>query len=240
MKKSIKIENKTKYNKSKTYIHGFDNLIEGGFEKSSSIILLGEPGVGKTIFSLEYLYNGAKYENDVGIYFTFEEKKDSLIKQAAQFGWDLVKLEKENKLKIISISSQTIDKYSIDDMITIIKKSGAKRCVIDSITTLSYITPKNSNDGANEYQIKNFIYNFITKFNQIKDLTTIFISQKEEVVSNSVAKYISDAIIDIEYESLGGEYSRMLKIKKMRQTNNDTNLHPLEINSKQGIIIHNL
>ena len=46
-------------------------------------------------------------------------------------------------------------------------------------------------------------------------------------------------MINIEYESLGGDFSRQLTIKKMRKTKNDEDLHPMEISNK-GIIIHNL
>ena len=37
----------------------------------------------------------------------------------------------------------------------------------------------------------------------------------------------------------GGDYSRNLTIKKMRQTKNDEDLHPLEISNK-GIIVHDI
>ena len=41
------------YNKTKTGINGFDELIAGGFPKRSAILLSGTPGTGKTIFALE-------------------------------------------------------------------------------------------------------------------------------------------------------------------------------------------
>ena len=235
MKQTIK-----KIKRTKSHIIGFDKLIDGGIPESSKILLFGEAGVGKTIFSLEFLYNGAKYENETGIYFTFEEKRNSLIEQAKQLGWDFEKYERENKIKIIAINDETITKYTIEDMIEIINKTKVKRCIIDSITTLSYLFPENSNNNTNEYQIKKFIYSFISKFNQIKGLTTIFISQKDEQLTNSIVKYLYDGIIEMEHESLGGEYPRTLKIKKMRKVKNNENLHPFEIQNKKGIIIHNL
>ncbi len=229
-----------KIKRTKSHIKGFDELLGGGIPESSTVLLFGEAGVGKTIFSLEFLYNGVKYKNETGIYFTFEEKRESLINQTKQLGWDFEKYEKENKIKIISINEETITKHSIEDMIEIIKKTKVKRCIIDSITTLSYLSPKNSNGNITEYQIKKFIYSFISKFNQIKGLTTIFISQKDEHITNSVVKYLSDGIIEMEYESLSGEYSRTIRIKKMRKVKNNEDLHPFEIQNKKGIVIHNL
>lgn len=223
----------------KTNIKGFDKLIQGGFPEGANILITGTPGTGKTIFSLEYLYNGATKENENGIYITFEEKREALIKQANQFGWDLEKLEKKGKIKIIAIGTDDISKNTVNEILEIVKNTKAKRVVIDSITTLSFITPDIQGISINQYAIKRFLYSFLTSFKEIDDLTTIFISQKDEKVSNIPSEYLCDGVIDIEYESLGGDYSRNLTIKKMRQTKNDEDLHPMEI-SKEGIIIHNL
>lgn len=133
----VSCENSLK--RSKSYIFGFDELVEGGFPGGSSILVNGSPGAGKTIFSLQYLVNGAINDNEKGIYFTFEEKKEALFLQAKQFGWDLEDLEKKGKLKIISIGINLVDKYSVSDMAEIIHDFDAKRVVVDSITTLSFL-----------------------------------------------------------------------------------------------------
>jgi len=222
-----------------TGIEGFDKLILGGFPRGSNILVSGGPGTGKTIFSLEYLYNGAK-KKEVGIYFTFEEKKESLFKQAIQFGWDLEKLEKKGLLKIISIGSLDISKQTINDMCEIVASLKAKRVVVDSLTTLSFITPENADmGGVTKYTIKNFLHSFITRFTT-DDVTTFFISQKDEKISNTVAEYLCDGILKIEYESLGGDYSRNVTIPKMRKTKNNEDLHPMEIRDGYGIVIHDL
>ncbi len=229
-----------KNQRTKTNIPGFDKLVEGGFPISSNILISGGPGTGKTIFSLEYLYNGATKENEKGIYFSFEEKKDSLLEQAAQFGWDFQKLEKSKKVRIISIGTEDISKNTINEMIEIIENTGSKRIVIDSITTLSFITPENSKSGhVDNYSIKKFLYSFLTKFKEIPELTSIIVSQEGEKISDRIAQYLCDGVIKIEYESLGGDYSRNLVIKKMRKTKNNEDLHPMEINNK-GIVIHDL
>lgn len=223
----------------KTYIKGFDELIEGGFPQGSNILISGSAGTGKTIFSLQYLYNGA-LNNEKGIYFTFEEKKESLYEQAIQFGWDIEKLEKKDKIKIISIGTEDINNNTVKDIIEIIKNTKTKRIVIDSLTTLSYLTPENTQNGEiNNYTIKKFLYSFITKFKDIKDLTVLVISQKDEKISDDIAEYLCDGVINIKYESMGGDFSRQLTIRKMRKTKNNEDLHPMEI-SKEGIIIHNL
>lgn len=222
----------------KTDIKGFDELIEGGFPQGSTILLSGSAGTGKTIFSIEYLYNAIKNNKEKCIYFTFEEKKKSLIEQAKQFNWDLEKFEKGRKLKIVSIGIESITKEYIDEVFEIINNFNPTRIVIDSISTLSFLATQNY-DINSKHAIRKFIYYFLAKFKEKDNITSIFISQKDIKLSNTIAEYLCDGVVSIEYESLGGEFSRNLTVKKMRKTKNNEDLHPLEI-SKDGIIVHSL
>jgi KaiC/GvpD/RAD55 family RecA-like ATPase len=222
----------------KTHISGFDKLISGGFPENSSVLVSGAPGTGKTIFSLQYLYNGAIKDDGVSIYFTFEEKKESLFEQAAQFNFDFSKLEKENKLQVISIGSEDISLTTVDYIEEIIIRSKAKRVVIDSLSTLAYLTPENG--FINKFTIKKFLYNFITRINRKTNTQILYVSQKEEIISDLISRYLCDGVIDIEYNTMGGNYSRVLSIKKMRKTFNDDDIHPFQIKSNEGILIHDL
>ncbi|MCY0883586.1 MAG: KaiC domain-containing protein, partial [Acidianus infernus] len=52
-----------------TGIPDFDKLIEGGIPQGFFVAATGEPGTGKTIFSLSFINEGLK-EGDIGIYVT--------------------------------------------------------------------------------------------------------------------------------------------------------------------------
>ncbi|HLC65734.1 MAG TPA: ATPase domain-containing protein [Candidatus Nanoarchaeia archaeon] len=74
----------------KTGIKGFDELVQGGFPEGSSTLITGSPGTGKSIFGLQYIYNGAIKYKERGLYLTFEQRKTDMMNQAVQFGWDFV------------------------------------------------------------------------------------------------------------------------------------------------------
>ena len=231
-------------NKTKTGIKGFDELIDGGFPKGSAILLTGTPGTGKTIFALEYLYNGASKFNENGLYVTFEEKKSNLKAQAKQFGWNLDRMEKKGGIKILEIPTSSISKNTVKEVMERVKKMKAKRLIIDSLATLSINIPTtyaNVNE-MNEYTIKRFVYSFIDELKELKDTTTLLISQtfdEKQLSRDTVSEFICDGIVYIIYESMGGEFSRSLMVRKMRQVKNDDDIHPLEI-GKKGIIVHSL
>ena len=227
-----------------TGIKGFDSLIEGGFPKGAAILLSGTPATGKTIFALQYLVNGAKDFNENSLYITFEEKRESLKTQAKQFGWNLDELEKKNKLIIRQISPNEISKNTIKEIIELAKECDIKRIAIDSLSTLSINTPStymNVNE-MNEYTIKRFIYSFVDELKQSDGITSILISQSlndEDLSRDDVSEFICDGIVHLTFESMGGQFSRSLLVRKMRRTKNDEDIHPLEI-GKSGIVVHNI
>jgi len=231
-------------NKIKTGIKDFDKLVQGGFPKGKTILLSGTPGTGKTIFALQYLYNGATKFNEKGLYVTFEEKIEDLKKQANQFGWDFDELEKKRKVKIISISSAELSNNTVNDIIRIAQNSNVNRLVIDSLSTLSINTPIVSTNVADlgEFTIKRFIYSFIDNLKVLKNTTTLLISQNISegfLSSDKISEFLCDGVIHLIYESMGGEFSRSLTIRKMREIKNDEDIHPLEI-GKKGLVVHTI
>ena len=70
----------------KTGVPGFDGLIEGGIPKGRSVLVSGATGTGKTIFCMQYLYNGAKQFKEPGIYVTLDERPNLIREDVLRFG----------------------------------------------------------------------------------------------------------------------------------------------------------
>lgn len=225
----------------KTGISGFDRLVEGGFPRGKSILLSGTPGTGKTIFALQYLYNGAVKYNEKGLYVSFEEKTSNLQSQAMQFNWDFEKLEEQGMVKLLSIPPTTIKETTPQDILNLVKRENFQRVVIDSLSALSINVPTTYSkiSDVTDFAIKRFIYHFITNLRQMQDITPLLISQTAdgELSRDGVSEFVCDGIIRIEYEALGGEFSRHLQVRKMREVHNNEELHSVEI-SKNGIVLH--
>ena len=227
-----------------TGIKGFDALVGGGFPRGKIILLSGTPGTCKTIFALQFLHNGAVKFNEKGIYISFEEKVQSLKNQALQFGWDFDRLEKDGKVKIISIPAKSIKEATAEEIIKMASSKNIKRLVIDSLSALSINSPTTYSKVTEltEISIKRFMYRFINDLRDIKsEATSLLISQTTDgqLSRDTVSEFISDGIVHINYDALGGDYSRSLTIRKMREVKHDEDIHSLEITNK-GIIVHKL
>jgi len=86
-------------------ISGFDELCDGGLLKKRTYLGLGKAGAGKTIFGLQYLYNGITKYGENGIYLSTEETPLKVREIVKQFGRDFLALEDERKLAIIDALS---------------------------------------------------------------------------------------------------------------------------------------
>ena len=243
-----------------TGIPGFDELVEGGFPNRASILICGGPGTGKTIFCMEYLVNGALKMNENGLYVSFEQRKEAIFDQASQFGWDLGSLEKSGKLYVMSIPVNKITKKTMSEIQKFVKEKKIKRLVVDSLSTLVinapiYTTPNElavqdvvgenivfSPPIIGDYIVKRFVYDFIEQLRDL-DATSLLISEAsqsgEYITRDTLSEFACDGIVLISFESMGGAYSRSLVVRKMRETKNDEDVHPVEI-SKEGMIVHKI
>ena len=235
--------------KVKTFIHGLDELMEGGFIPKSTILLAGKTGTGKSSFCISYIYNGALV-NEPGIYVTTEESpKDIKADASAVFGWNLEELEKRNLIKFLPIkpefpSQSSIDESKIlkiyiydlvDQIAELVKGINAKRVVIDSISVLElFIKDKFLGRVAMNYFVDSL------KELGVTSILTTTIPENAEVLSNlGIIEYLVDGIIKLDYIPVTEEFKRTLTIRKMRRINHSTYIHPFEITS-EGIKVTSL
>lgn len=136
-------------NRVSSGVSGIDEMLKGGFLSNKIILLRGGPGTGKTIFSLQYIAEGAK-KGQKGIYVTLEEPLESIRKTASNLGFDLEDYEKKKIVKLID-GSELVYKFSdeskrnesqkpvISQIVNQIKLEaesfGAERLVVDPITS---------------------------------------------------------------------------------------------------------
>jgi len=212
-------------------ISGVDELIQGGINPGQVILLTGTTGTGKTIFSLQYLYNGAR-KGEPAVYVSFEEPVENIKENAKKVGFDFDKLERDGK--IIFARYDPFHAEDVYDLIeSNIKKIGAKRVVIDSISALGLYV----RDSA---EIRRMIFNISLLLRKL-DCTSIITSEilplQNALSRFGVEEFVSDGIIVLYYLRSESQFSRSLTIWKMRGSKHSKKLHPYDI-TDHGIIVY--
>src|SRR6188508_1801887 len=94
-----------------TGIDGFDEVTGGGLPQGRPTLICGGPGCGKTLFGLEFLIRGAA-RGERGVFVTFEETEEDLIKNVRSLGYDLTDLVKR---KLLAIEYVRIERSEIEE-----------------------------------------------------------------------------------------------------------------------------
>ena len=77
-----------------------DAMCGGGWFEGSIVLVSGATGAGKTLIATEFI-NGGIESSEKCLLFAFEESRDQLIRNAANWGVDYEKMENSGRLKII-------------------------------------------------------------------------------------------------------------------------------------------
>lgn len=80
-------------------VPALDEMLHGGVLSSSTTMLLGAPGTGKTVLGLQFLAEGAR-RNEPGVYFGFYETPPRLMEKARSLGIPLAPAVEKGLLEI--------------------------------------------------------------------------------------------------------------------------------------------
>ena len=223
-----------------TGIPQFDALIEGGIPEGFFIALTGEPGTGKTIFSLHFVAQGLK-EGDPCIYVTTEESRESIIRQAKQFNWDFEEHMEKKLIIIDALMKEKEDEWSLTELTPeeLVQKviqakqklgKGRARLVIDSVSALFLDKP------AMSRKISYYLKRVLNKWN-----FTIYVTSQYAITTSQAfgfgVEHVADGIIRFRRAVREGELKRFILIEKMRQTNHDRHVWEIDIKPGKGIVL---
>ncbi|MFA5105986.1 MAG: ATPase domain-containing protein [Candidatus Micrarchaeia archaeon] len=208
----------------------FDKMVEGGLPRESVNLVSGGCGTGKSTFAMQFLYYGAMYCEEPGVYVTLEEEPEKLVRNMALFGWDIEKLITDKKLTVIKPEVYKFD--SIKQIISdAIDRVGAKRLVVDSYSVLlTYF--------SDPYEIRNGLVQLDREIKKMGCTALIIsdIKDKSEIFSTTgVEEFIVDGVIVLHMLKDKGrpyEYRRAISVRKMRATKHPLTYYPFGITEK--------
>ena len=218
--------------KSPTGIHGFDEITGGGLPTGRPTLLCGGAGCGKTLFGMEFLVRGTTQFNEPGVFMSFEETNEELIKNVASLGFELEDLIKNKKIALdhVHIERNEIEEtgeYDLEGLFIrlnfAIDSIGAKRVVLDTIESLFAGLP---NQLILRAELRRL-------FRWLKDkgVTSIITGERgeENFTRQGLEEYVSDCVIMLDHRVTEQTSTRRLRVVKYRGSIHGTNEYPFLI-----------
>jgi len=218
--------------KSPTGIQGFDEITAGGLPTGRPTLVCGGAGCGKTLFGMEFLVRGATQFDEPGVFMSFEETNEELIKNVASLGFDLVGLIRNKKIAVdhVQIERSEIEEtgeYDLEGLFIrlgyAIDTIGAKRVVLDTIESLFAGLP---NQLILRAELRRL-------FHWLKDkgVTAIITGERgdETLTRQGLEEYVSDCVIMLDHRVTEQTSTRRLRVVKYRGSMHGTNEYPFLI-----------
>ncbi|QGX96580.1 circadian clock protein KaiC [Haloplanus rallus] len=210
-----------------TGIPGVDDILGGGYLPESATLVRGEPGSGKSIFSLHFLAAGLDTD-ETGLYINLGEPEDYIRDTARHFGFAIDAIEFLN-LSASGDQFQGEETYTlfesgevetpslVESIRAEIQEINPDRVVVDPVTEFRYLAP-------DEHQFRSQILGLIN-FLKSEGATVLLTSQAAASMPDDDLQFLVDAVINVKAEA----DRRTIHVSKFRGSSVRSGHHTLRI-----------
>jgi circadian clock protein KaiC len=222
--------------KSRTGIHGLDELTGGGLPQGRPTLVCGGAGCGKTLLSMEFLVHGALQYGEPGVFMAFEETVADLTINFASLGHDLDDLVAR---KLLALDFVHVDRRELEEsgdydleglfirLALAIDSVGAKRVVLDTVESLFAGLP----NGAILRAELRRLFRWLKSRGVTAIITGERGSQPGMLTRHGLEEYVSDCVIALDHRVSGSISSRRMRVVKYRGSTHGTNEYPFLIDA---------
>ncbi len=220
----------------KTGTPGLDEMFAiNGFRRNMSVLVSGEPGAGKSIVAMQYIYNGARLYGEGGVLVTSEQSIEKVREIGKSLGMDFQQFEESGLVTIMKIPIAMGAEMTPDSLLNAIKDPSVQRIAIDSLTPFEFLAP-----SEKEFRVK--ILSFVETVAK-HDVTMLVTAEKKktdfESVEFSAEDFLFDGLILMGRLRSAAGFERVLSIIKMRGTAHSEELRPIKI-TNTGLVVENI
>lgn len=219
-----------------TGIDGVDKILGGGIIKGATVLVSGSPGTGKSIFGIQFLYNGAREFGEKGIYLSFEENEADIAESAHSLGFDEWRdLVEAGDIKVYDkqvLLRETDFSSTLDRILDDVQDSKYERLVMDSLTMFSLFF-----DSEKERRTYLLQFSDILKQN---GFTSLMITEQASMFPDTnipLENFMTDGNIYLMQTPTDSGVNRYLWIVKMRKQRIENDIFPIDI-AEGGITVH--
>ncbi|TQQ81078.1 circadian regulator CirA [Halonotius terrestris] len=219
-----------------TGVDGLDSILGGGIVENATVLISGNPGTGKSLFGLNYLYTGVKDHDERGIYVSFEENAEDIQMAAESIGFDKFEeyvdsgdIKIHDKRDMLSDGDFTA---TMDRLLEEFTDGDYDRLVLDSLTMFQLFF-------ENEREKRTYLLKFSDILKQ-HGLTSLLINEQGAVFPETeigLENFLTDGNIYFIQTPTDSGVNRYVWVAKMRKQDINTDIFPMEI-SDGGITVH--
>jgi circadian clock protein KaiC len=219
----------------KTGVPGLDKLMDGGIPRGYSVLVAGPSGSGKTVLSNQFIVEGIN-RGENGIVAVFEKRPNDYL-QTTPRGEAFRKLVRQGKLEVLYLRPLDL---SIDETLLelrdAVKRIGAKRAVIDSLSGLELALAPTFREDFREslYRMMGALTGLGVTVMATVELADSYVDLR---FSPQGIAFLTDAIIIQRYIEIDGGLRRAMAVVKLRASQHSKDLREYDITSDGGITV---
>ncbi|SEP55711.1 circadian clock protein KaiC [Pseudomonas sp. NFACC02] len=212
-------------------VPSLDPFIGGGLVTSSSTLIVGPSGAGKTSFGLSFL--GPSTVESPGLHFGFYESPQRLRMKAAALGLDFERMERSGALTLLrkSTAAGLVDKLAIE-LLRVVEEKSIKRVFLDSLGGMARV-------AADKSRVQDLFTALMSEL-RANDVTVVASWEVQNVLGGEInapapdLSSIVDNLLVLGFLQQATELKRQLSILKIRDNPYDPSLLEVTIGS-QGL-----
>lgn len=216
-----------------TGIDGLDAMIESGWLRGTSTLVVGPSGAGKTMLGLHFLRHGVE-GGEPGLLVNFQESPSQLLRAMKSLRWATDELLRPTGLDVFYTSPVELQIDTIiQEVMQRIERQGVRRVVIDALGDLE----KAAGDAS---RFSDYIYALTQELARRRITSLLVLEGPGTTVHGQIrpgtdVSYMSDNILLLSMD-LDDDLSRNIRIVKTRGSAHDGTRHRLRINAR-GIVV---
>ena len=204
-----------------------DQLLGGGADRGSSMLIMGAAGVGKSTLATQFAVAAAGRGEKVAV-FVFDETIRTFRARAEKLGFPIGKLQADGTLVLRQLDSAEVSAGQFTKMVMQVVDEGARAVVIDSLT--GYLTTM-----PEERFLVPYLHELLTTLSHRNVLTILTLAQHglvgQHVAAPVDVSYLADTVVLIRYFEAFGEIRRAISVVKKRSGGHEVTIREMRIDT---------
>ncbi len=217
-------------------------MLDGGFNRGQVILVLGEPGAGKTILCSQFLHFGAAKSGQKSMFIGMNEPKSRFMKEMRSLGMDFAELESEGKFRYIDATG--VRKIPEQAKVGRIAVGGRELGLVNLLATIQDELAKFEPDRI----AVDSMFDLVFRFPTVEERRPVVLDLIESLQETSATSLLTSELLSTrtgrplqleEYLAEGvllmralRKGMRIIQIQKMRGSRMDIHPRPYEISDK--------